>query len=118
MAPGNRLTCLLLLVLSSLLGVAAAQDRSRLNQDFQTALAQYNAGQFAEAAARLEKLSRDLPSSFEVHELLGLTYSAQSQDAKASEHLEKAVRLKPDSAAPRTTFAASLPRHGKFSPPH
>src|SRR5262249_53379929 len=68
------------------------------------------------AAARLEKLSRDLPSSFEVHELLGLTYSAQSQDAKASEHLEKAVRLKPDSAAARTNFAASLARQGKFAP--
>jgi tetratricopeptide (TPR) repeat protein len=116
MVPGNRLTWLLLLVISSALAVATAQDRGSLERDFQTALTQYNAGQFAEAAARLEKLSRDLPASFEVHELLGLAYSAQSQDAKASEHLEKAVRLKPDSAAARTNFAASLARQGKFAP--
>src|SRR5215510_13804273 len=99
MVPGNRLTWLLLLVISSALAVATAQDRSSLEHDFQAALTQYNAGQFAEAATRLEKLSRDLPASFEVHELLGLAYSAQSQDAKASEHLEKAVRLQPNSAA-------------------
>ena len=51
--------------------------------------------------------------SFEVHELLGLVYAAQSQDAKAIEHLEAAVRLKPDSAAARTNLAASLSRSGK-----
>ena len=45
----------------------------------------------------LESLVREVPASFEVHELLGLVYSAQSQDAKASPHLQKAVRLKPDS---------------------
>jgi tetratricopeptide (TPR) repeat protein len=116
MVPGNRLTWLLLLVISSALAVATAQDRGSLDRDFQAALTQYNAGQFAEAAAQLEKLSRDMPSSFEVHELLGLVYSAESQDAKASEHLEKAVRLKPASAAARTNFAASLARQGKFAP--
>ena len=116
MVPGNRLTLLLLLVISSALAVATAQDRSVLERDFQAALAQYNAGQFAEAATRLERLSRDLPASFEVHELLGLAYSAQSLDAQASEHLERAVRLKPDSAAARTNFAASLARQGKFIP--
>ena len=56
---------------------------------------------------------RELPQSFDVHELLGLVYSAQSQDAKASPHLQKAVRLKPDSASARTNLAANLMRLGK-----
>ena len=116
MVPGNRLTWFLLLVISSPSTLAEGQGRYDLEHDFQAALTEYNAGQFAEAATRLEKLSRDLPASFEVHELLGLAYSAQSQDAKASEHLERAVRLKPDSAAARTNFAASLARQGKFAP--
>ena len=76
-------------------------------------MAQYNAGRFAEAAAQLEELLPYAPKSFELQELLGLSYAAQSQDAKALEHLEMAVRLKPDSAAARTNFAASLIRSGK-----
>jgi len=47
---------------------------------------------FPEAAKALEALLPEVPESFEVHELLGLVYSALSQDAKASPHLEKAVR--------------------------
>src|SRR5215468_4267458 len=72
-----------------------------LDRDFQAAVAQYESGKFAEAAAQLEVLLREVPESFEVHELLGLVYSAQSQDAKAAPHLEKAVGLKPDSASAR-----------------
>ena len=56
------------------------------------ASAHYESDRYAEAAAQLEDLLREVPDSFEVHELLGLTYSALSQDAKASQHLEKAVR--------------------------
>ena len=62
---------------------------------------------------RLERLLRQVPESFEVHELLGLVYSGQSEDAKASPHFEKAVRLKPDSAAARTNLAGNLARLGK-----
>ena len=54
-----------------------------------------------------------VPNSFEIQELLGLVYAAQSEDAKAMEHLETAVRLKPDSAAARTNLAASLAHSGK-----
>src|ERR1700730_6356886 len=87
-----------------------------LDHEFQSAVAQYDAGHFAEAAAKLEKLLPNAPESFEVHELLGLVYSAQSQDAKASEHLEKAVRLNPNSAPARTNLAANLTRLGKIGP--
>src|SRR5881394_4113285 len=67
-----------------------------------------------EAAAKLENLVREAPESFEVHELLGLVYSAESQDARATQHLQKAVHLKPDSAPARTNLAANLERLGKL----
>ena len=57
-----------------------------------------------------------MPDNFEVHELLGLVYSAQSQDAKASPHLQKAVQLKPESVPGRTNLATNLVRLGKLEP--
>ncbi len=106
------------LVLMSLLaglGLASAhgQQSPDLDREFQAAVAQYDSGHYAEAAVRLERILRQVPESFEVHELLGLVYSGQSEDAKANPHLQKAVRLKPDSAAARTNLAANLARLGK-----
>lgn len=89
-------------------------QKERLNSAFQAALAQYNEGKFAEAAGGLESLLREVPDSFEVNELLGLVYSAESQDAKANVRLEKAVQLNPQSAAARTNLAANLARLGKM----
>jgi len=89
-------------------------ENQKLNLQFQSAVAQYHAGNLAEAANKLEDLLPLAPKSFEVHELLGLVYAAQSQDAKALEHLETAVRLKPDSAPARTNLAATLTRLGKL----
>jgi len=86
------------------------QERDRL---FQSAVAQYESGHYAEAIAPLEKLLHEVPESFEVHELLGLAYAAQSQDRKANEHLLKAVRIKPDSVAALSNLAASYTRLGK-----
>jgi predicted Zn-dependent protease len=98
-------------------GFAAAQDNGNkgqdLNRQFQSAVAEYNAGQFPEAAAHLESLLPRVPKSFEVHELLGQVYAAQSQDAKAVDQLKTAVHLKPDSAAARTNLAAILLHAGK-----
>ncbi len=107
--------CLALLPLASCLRGQGAPSGSteRLDRQFQAAVAQYESGRFPEAAAALESLLREVPESFEVHELLGLVYSAQSQDAKAATHLEKAVRLKPDSAAARTNLATNLARREK-----
>ena len=108
------------MVLSSLVFCAALatgqdhQDQSQaLTRQFQSAVAQYNAGRLAEAAAQLEALLPYAQRTFEVHELLGLVYAGQSQDAKAVEQLEIAVKLKPDSAAARTNLAASLFHSGK-----
>lgn len=66
---------------------AASGPDARLERQFQAAVAQYESGRFPQAALALESLLREVPESFEVHELLGLVYSAQSQDAKATAHL-------------------------------
>ncbi len=87
-------------------------SNEKLDREFQSAVAQYDAGRFAEAAVQLENLLPYAPKSFEIQELLGLVYAAQSQDAKALEHLEIAARLKPDSAAAHTNLAAALFHNG------
>lgn len=116
-SPKPWLVCSVLLLLACMPTLALGQEQSQaLDREFQAAVAQYNSGKFAEAAAKLENLERDVPQSFEVQELLGLVYSAQSQDAKATEHLDKAVRLKPSSAPARTNLAANLVRLGKLDP--
>src|SRR5271165_4956653 len=111
--PRFRLVILCALLACSAFAAAEDDQNQKLDRQFQSAVTEYNAGHFAEAAAQLEKLLPNVPKSFEVHELLGLVYAAQSQDAKALEHLEIAVRLKPDSAAARTNLAASLSHAGK-----
>jgi tetratricopeptide (TPR) repeat protein len=94
---------------------SAAQDsqQQKLDREFKSAVAQYDAGHFTEAAAQLESLLPSVPNSFEVHELLGQVYASLSQDAKATEHLQEAVHLKPDSGPARTNLAASLLHAGK-----
>jgi len=91
-------------------GQSPSLDAQSLDGEFQAAVSQYDSRQYAEAAVRLERILRQVPESFETHELLGLVYSAQSEDAKANPHLEKAVRLKPDSAAARSNLAANFMR--------
>ncbi|GGG68618.1 tetratricopeptide repeat protein [Edaphobacter dinghuensis] len=91
---------------------AEGNQQQKLDRQFQSAVAQYNAGQFQEAAAQLEDLLPHVPNNFEVEELLGLVYASMSQDAKAIVHLKTAVRLKPNSSAARTNLAASLSRAG------
>lgn len=98
-------------------GQQQSQEQNRgqaLDRDFQAAVTHYNAGKFAEATAELEILVGQAPDRVQVQELLGLVYSAQSQDEKAYAHLDKAVRLKPDSAQARTNLAANLVRLGKL----
>src|SRR5260370_12564469 len=114
-----RLVCLALLPLAACMRAqeAASGSDARLDRQFQAAVAQYDSGRFPEAASALEALLHDVPESFEVHELLGLVYSAQSHDAKATPQLQKAVRLKPDSAAARTNLATNLARRGRIPLP-
>lgn len=100
-------------------GIAAASAAQTSPPDekdrlFRTAVSAYESGRYGDAVAPLEKLVREAPDTFEVRELLGLVYAAQSQDAKSNEHLAKAVRLKPSSAEARSNLAASYARLGKM----
>lgn len=104
------------LLLAGAWPAGAQSAETNLNQDFQSAVAEYNAHDFDGAAARLEKLLPHVPNSFETHELLGLVYGAQSRNAQSVEQLKIAVRLKPDSAAARTNLATSLAHAGKLAP--
>ena len=109
-----RAAILCALLVPSACLLAADQRQEVLNRQFQSASADYNAGRYAEAATELEKLLPQVKNSFEVHELLGMSYSALSQDAKAVEHLEAAVRIRPDDAAARTNLAAALTHAGEI----
>jgi tetratricopeptide (TPR) repeat protein len=104
----------LVLLLCAVAVTARSSQDQHLDRDFQAAVAQFDSGHYSEAAAKLEALLQQVPESFEVHELLGLVYSAQSQDANANTHLEKAVRLNPRSAPARTNLAANLVRLGRI----
>jgi tetratricopeptide (TPR) repeat protein len=114
----SRLIGLLSIACVTFLPLRGSEEgqKQRLDREFQAAVAEYNSGHFAAASGQLEKLVRVLPGSFEVQELLGMAYSAQSEDVKAGEHLEKAVRLNPTSAAARTNLATNLVRLKKFVP--
>jgi len=94
---------------------ASAQDTDKqtLDRRYQSAVADYDAGRYSEAAQQLESLLSFAPRSYELHELLGLVYSSLSEDAKAEDHFKLAVRLKPDSAAARTNLGAALLHSGK-----
>jgi tetratricopeptide (TPR) repeat protein len=108
-----RAAFLCALVVPAVLLHAADQRQENLNRQFQSAVADYNAGRFAQATAELEKLLPETGNSFEVHELLGMSYAALSQDAKAIDQLEAAVRIRPDSAAAHTNLATSLTHAGE-----
>ncbi len=92
----------------------SAQPAKSPEQQFQDAVANYHAGKFAEAAAELRALLPQAPKSYELHELLGLTYAAQSQDSLAVEQFQIAVQFNSESAPARANLAAALARTGKL----
>lgn len=113
----SRATYHLIVVCSLLVWVplAPAQKNRQQSQNrqFQSAVADYNAGRYAEAANQLELLVPQVPNNYEAQELLGMVYAAMSEDSKALDHLQAAVRIQPDSAAARTNLGASLSRLGR-----
>jgi tetratricopeptide (TPR) repeat protein len=105
------IACPLLVCAAS--AVAQHNQQENLDREFKSAVAQFDAGRFSQAAVLLEDLLPRAQNSFEVHELLGQAYSSLSQDDKAIEQLQVAVRLKPDSGPARTSLAATLLHAGK-----
>jgi tetratricopeptide (TPR) repeat protein len=95
---------------------SAGEDpqRQKLDQQYQSAVADYEAGRYAQAAARLEPLLPFAPNSFEIHELLGMVYASLPDGDKAIEHLKTAVQIKPESPEARTNLGATLLRLGKI----
>lgn len=95
---------------------SGAEKEPQLQRKFQEALQLYDSNRFGEAASQLEQLVHEVPQSFDVHELLGMVYSAQGKESSATEHLQKAVHLNPNSAAARTNLATNLVRLHKLEP--
>jgi tetratricopeptide (TPR) repeat protein len=95
--------------------LAQLQDpqKQQLDRQYQSAVADYDAGRFAGAAKKLEVLLPYAQKSFAVHELLGMVYASLDENAKAEEHLKLAVQLNPSSAELRTNLGASLLHSGK-----
>ncbi len=95
--------------------LAAAEDaqKQKLDRQYQSAVADYDAGRYREAVIKLEQLLPFAPKSYEIHELLGMLYASTSRDDKAIEHLKAAVQLNPDSGEARTNLGASLLHSGK-----
>jgi tetratricopeptide (TPR) repeat protein len=111
--PRFRLVIICPLLVCATFAAAQQIQKEKLDRQYQSAVADYEAGRYAEAADQLEKLLPYATKSFEVHELLGVVYASLSQDAKAIDHLKTAVELKPESAAARTNLGASLLHSGK-----
>lgn len=120
----SRILCLLIttaLVAGPQLSHAFEQSAVRtprsddMNAQFQSALANYRAGKFANATAQLEELLARAPQSYEIHELLGLTYAGESENQKAVEQLSVAVDLKPESGGARTNLATGLVHAGRMA---
>jgi len=119
MSPVLRPVALLLVALACVLPIAASQaDTSGSpapERKLQSALSHFNSGQYAAAQQELESLVKTLPASFEVQELLGLVYSAEGQDEKATTPFEQAVRLRPKSGEARINLGTNLARRGKMA---
>jgi len=92
---------------------AQKRNSRNLNQEYQSAVADYEAGRFTQAASRLEALIPFAPRSFEMRELLGMVYASVPEADKAIEQLKLAVEINPDSGEARTNLGATLLRSGK-----
>jgi Flp pilus assembly protein TadD len=104
-----------LCALLSCAALASAQDltNQQLDHIYQSAVADYDAGRFAQAASQLERVLPYATKSYEVHELLGMVYASLAENAKAEDQLKLAVQLNPKSAAARTNFGTILLHTGR-----
>ena len=99
--------------LSAQQSMIAPGQLSTIESQFKSAAAAYDSGNFVVAATQLESLEKQAPKSFEVHELLGMTYGAQTRDVQAVEQLQTAVSLRPELAIARNNLATALVRAGR-----
>jgi tetratricopeptide (TPR) repeat protein len=88
----------------------ANKTAAEIKHKFEDALAAYRNQQYAKAESELTPLLASTPESFEVNELAGLVFVAESEYAKADRYLARAVQLRPHVAEARTAFATNLLR--------
>ncbi len=81
--------------------------------EYKAAAAAYQAGQYADAQRRLESLKHAYPKSFDINELLGLTYSAEGSLPQAVAQLRIAAGLAPVSATAEVNLGTTLLRTGE-----
>lgn len=79
-----------------------------LNQQFQTAVSNYQSRHYSQARRIVAGLLRQDPENFELNELMGLVCQAQGKSADAEAYLSKAVELRPASAEARMHWASNL----------
>jgi len=102
-------------VMVCLVATLGAQDRQKqeLDRDYQSAVSDYDAGRYEQAARKLESVLPYSATSSTVHELLGLVYASLNQSDKAVDQLKTAVQLKPDWVEARTNLGTALLHAGK-----
>jgi len=110
-----RLRALATVVLTACTICIAGQgsQKQKLDQQYQSAVADYEAGRYAQAASRLEPLLPFAPKSFEIHELLGMVYASIPDGEQAIKQLTIAAEINPGSGEARTNLGATLLRFGK-----
>ena len=117
MSKRPRFQLAILAALLTCAALAAAQDSQKLKLDrrYQSAVSQYEAGQYTQTAPQLEELLPHASNSLAIHELMEMAYTSLPQNPKAIEHLQIAVRLQPGPAVARTNLATTLFHAGKAS---
>ena len=102
------------LLLCFAVGLQAQEpSKQELDQQYQSAVADYGAGRYQQAAGKLERVLPYSRSSPVVHELLGLVYASLNHSDTAMEQLKTAVELKPDWVEARTNLGTALLHLGK-----
>lgn len=107
---GFRIGCCVLCLTAITVLKASAEDpgKQKLDREYQSAVADYEAGRYAQAADELQHLLPYAPRSYELHELLGMVYVALGESDKAVDQLKNAVQIKPDLAEARVNLGVTL----------
>ena len=95
--------------------LSSAEDpqKQKLDRDYQSAVADYDAGRYAAAADQLEALLPYAPNSFEVHELLGLCMLRCPQNDEGRRSTQVSRPVESELCRARTNLGTSLLHAGK-----
>jgi tetratricopeptide (TPR) repeat protein len=113
----KEIPCLLLAAgfLCSASLLATTSSVQLLNEEFQTAVADYQSHHYAQARQILVGMLKQFPGDFDLNELMGMICRGQGDRAEANHYLARAVQAKPASAEARMYWASSLMDLGHYS---